>query len=105
MVVGSSPARGARFAFAERSDTLYFVYVLKNPEGRLYIGFTSNLERRVSQHQEGEGGWMNFLHGTPGATRTHDTRFRKPLLYPPELQGLDPFLKLNRHYGKFFWEA
>ena len=26
-------------------------------------------------------------HGTPGETRTHDTRFRKPLLYPPELQG------------------
>ena len=25
--------------------------------------------------------------GTPGATRTRDTRFRKPLLYPPELQG------------------
>ncbi len=27
------------------------------------------------------------LSGTPGATRTPDTRFRKPLLYPPELQG------------------
>jgi integrase len=25
--------------------------------------------------------------GTPGATRTPDTRFRKPLLYPSELQG------------------
>ena len=32
--------------------------------------------------------------GTPGATRTHDTRFRKPLLYPTELQGhlATPFL-------------
>lgn len=29
----------------------------------------------------------NFA-GTPGAIRTHDTRFRKPLLYPSELQGL-----------------
>jgi transcriptional regulator with XRE-family HTH domain len=27
--------------------------------------------------------------GTPGATRTPDTRFRKPLLYPPELLGHD----------------
>jgi hypothetical protein len=25
--------------------------------------------------------------GAPGATRTPDTRFRKPLLYPTELQG------------------
>ena len=41
----------------ERSGTLYFVYVLKNPEGRLYIGFTNDLERRVCQHQEGKGGW------------------------------------------------
>ena len=36
---------------------LYFVYVLKNPEGRLYIGFTTDLDRRVRQHQEGNAGW------------------------------------------------
>ena len=28
--------------------------------------------------------------GTPGRTRTADKRFRKPLLYPPELQGHSP---------------
>ncbi len=27
--------------------------------------------------------------GTPGATRTHDTRFRKPLLYPLSYRGSD----------------
>lgn len=37
--------------------TLYFVYVLRNSNGRLYIGFTTDLERRVQQHQQGEGGW------------------------------------------------
>lgn len=25
----------------------------------------------------------------PGEIRTHDTRFRKPMLYPAELQGLN----------------
>ena len=41
---------------------VYFVYVLRNSEGRLYIGFTTNLEQRVRQHQEGEGGWTRS-HG------------------------------------------
>ncbi len=27
------------------------------------------------------------INGAPGVTRTPGTRFRKPLLYPPELQG------------------
>ena len=35
----------------------YFVYVLQNPQGRLYIGFTADLEKRVKQHQEGKAGW------------------------------------------------
>jgi putative endonuclease len=36
---------------------MYYVYVLKNFEGRLYIGFTSNLEERVKRHQDGKAGW------------------------------------------------
>jgi putative endonuclease len=35
----------------------YFVYVLRNPEKRLYIGYTIDLKRRVCEHQEGKGGW------------------------------------------------
>jgi len=35
----------------------YFVYVLRNPEGRLYIGFTIDLNKRLHQHQEDKGGW------------------------------------------------
>ena len=36
---------------------MFFVYVLRNPQGRLYVGFTQDLKRRVRQHQENEGGW------------------------------------------------
>ncbi len=28
----------------------FFVYVLQNPEGKIYIGQTSDLERRIAQH-------------------------------------------------------
>jgi putative endonuclease len=37
--------------------TRYFVYVLRNNESRLYVGFTSDLDKRVQQHQEEKAGW------------------------------------------------
>ena len=36
---------------------MHSVYVLRNPQGRLYVGSTFDLERRVLQHQGDEGGW------------------------------------------------
>jgi len=33
------------------------MYVLRNPAGRLYVGFTTDLERRLQQHQNGESRW------------------------------------------------
>lgn len=36
---------------------MFYVYVLKNLEdGSLYIGFTENIERRVLEHNSGQGG-------------------------------------------------
>ena len=36
---------------------MYTVYVLRNLEGRLYVGQTADILRRVRQHQEGDAGW------------------------------------------------
>ena len=35
----------------------FFVYILKNPEGRLYIGQTSDLQLRLQGHNEGRVFW------------------------------------------------
>ena len=35
----------------------YFLYILRNAEGRLYIGQTSDLELRLRQHSEGRAFW------------------------------------------------
>ena len=37
---------------------MFTVYVLRNPEGQLYIGQARDLERRLAQHHRGEGGRM-----------------------------------------------
>lgn len=45
---------------------MFYVYVLQNPEGILYKGYTSNLEQRMEQHNstdrlhaytKGKGPW------------------------------------------------
>lgn len=36
----------------------WFVYILHCSNGDLYTGLTPDLERRLSQHQSGRGGWF-----------------------------------------------
>ena len=38
---------------------LYWVYVLRNPTGRLYIGMPDDLERRLTEHNAGESKWTS----------------------------------------------
>lgn len=34
----------------------FFVYILQTNDGRYYTGYTTNLERRLKEHQLGTGG-------------------------------------------------
>jgi hypothetical protein len=49
----------------------------------------SCIQNRVSHLGQKTSGLGKFsFDGTPGATRTPDTRFRKPLLYPLSYRGM-----------------
>ena len=34
---------------------MFYVYILENPQGKLYIGHSEDLDRRVRQHNSPEG--------------------------------------------------
>ncbi len=41
------------------AEERYWVYVLRNPAGRFYIGVTSDVARRVSEHNTGQSKWTS----------------------------------------------
>lgn len=38
-------------------STRYYVYILKLSSSKHYVGFTTNLERRMEEHLSGQGGY------------------------------------------------
>ena len=36
---------------------MYFVYILENPEGKHYVGYTANLAQRIEDHNSAKGRW------------------------------------------------
>ncbi len=34
---------------------MYYVYILKNEAGDIYVGSTSDVEKRLERHKKGEG--------------------------------------------------
>lgn len=39
----------------------YYVYILESQNGKYYVGYTSDLERRMKKHQSGKG--SKFVRG------------------------------------------
>jgi len=39
---------------------MYYVYLLKDRFGKLYIGFTSNLKRRLKEHASGKSKYLSL---------------------------------------------
>lgn len=50
----------------------HYVYIVEAADGRLYVGYTTDLERRMTQHRSGAG--SKFLRGFGfGQLRYHET--------------------------------
>ncbi|MBI4211869.1 MAG: GIY-YIG nuclease family protein [Deltaproteobacteria bacterium] len=41
----------------------HFIYILQSQDGRYYTGYTTDLERRLKQHQNGKGGHFTRAFG------------------------------------------
>lgn len=55
----------------------YFVYILQSSNGKYYTGYTTDLERRMKEHQSGSGskfirgfGFKKLLHAEQHATKS-----------------------------------
>ena len=45
---------------------MFWVYVLQNPAGKIYIGQTADLERRIAQHNDPENKLTRTTKRFPG---------------------------------------
>ncbi|GAB3032153.1 GIY-YIG nuclease family protein [Natronobiforma cellulositropha] len=54
---------------SERDATSHLVYVLECADGSLYTGYTTDLERRVREHNAGEG--AKYTRGRTPVTVVH----------------------------------
>ena len=65
---------------------MYYVYVLKSINfDRRYVGFTTNIEKRLAQHNSG---------------KTHSTKAYKPwkLIYSEEIEAKEQALKREKFF-------
>ncbi|HUX81147.1 MAG TPA: GIY-YIG nuclease family protein [Candidatus Paceibacterota bacterium] len=51
---------------------VYFVYILECTDGSLYTGVTTDVERRLSEHQSGTGGHFTRAKGAKRIVYTEE---------------------------------
>lgn len=67
-------SRTRRSSMSPRPKKQYFVYILKCRDGSYYTGYTSNVDRRVQEHNSGIGG--RYTRMRLPAQLVHTERFQ-----------------------------
>ena len=81
---------------------MFYVYVLQNAEGRLYVGSTNDLARRVADHNKGRTKWTanrgpwELVSSEEFATRAAAMRRERELKTGRANQQLRERLRLRR---------
>ena len=70
----------------------YFVYILKCRDGSYYTGYTSNLARRVEEHNSGRGG--RYTRGRFPVELVHAER------YPTRKEAINRELEIKKFSRK-----
>ncbi|MDD2708553.1 MAG: GIY-YIG nuclease family protein [Verrucomicrobiae bacterium] len=53
---------------------MYFLYILRTSDNRLYIGISRDLDQRLETHDKGKGALFTKVHGT--GTLVYSEEFR-----------------------------
>jgi putative endonuclease len=66
----------------------YYVYIMASESGRLYIGVTNNLERRVAEHKAGVNeGFTKKYHVKKLVYYDASTDIRAAIAYEKQIKG------------------
>ena len=76
-------------------DEVYWVYVLRNASGKFYIGVTSDVDRRVADHNEGRSKWTS-------KHRPWEVVWRRGPMKLGEARKLENWLKRQKGGNQFY---
>ena len=83
----------------------YYVYLIKNPQGRRYIGLPENVEQRLHDHNSGVSTWTRYRGPWTLKWKSHpqsDLGSARKLENLLKRQkggiGLDPLLEIHGEY-------
>ena len=81
---------------------MYTVYIIQCDQGRYYIGYTNNLERRLTEHNNGISNWASRFKNWKLVYKQEfnsKTEALKKEIFLKKLKGGNTFKKIINNYN------